>query len=570
MRMFLTALAAASVLAAGIHAPSDPLAAIRGALAAKYDLTSMTADEATIAKAGSRLTIEKGELLVVDATSPLVPSSSYRNGRISRGLMVQMARGSSATRTFATGKKLRTTSIEVKSKGITFPLESDQYSGGRHRADLSFPFAKTASPSLADALAMVDEVLALEATPAPTADDPPSRPAAEPSPVQEIRDWDSRYGRITRDELERINDATVRFDLNYLRLNPAALDEKPVMQYFAALNNCNQHDVEQALFNELDYPALAEFYKAKAAQILASLPRTIPDVSFDRYIGGSQAGNFKLWTQSLSLGEYDRQRKAFPLRFPGKEEVEIPEALSTESSRRNLSRTCPAAQRAAGAVTRYLPAKYVIAVPHAAYRELPMDEGSARRYIDSAGAQRNVFLAIDAAILDSAPNIDREKNLVAKATFQARVLRVRVIDSRTEKPLGALYDDGTLRPSAQVAEAPPAPAAPAAKPGTGKWNFSDHMYDIRMSVYVSLAADACGWPLTDAQSANLKRFLDQVSTRGNFNERYQYNLARTRVKNAISAQGRMNYCANPSERRDFDKYAAMVAPLGPLAASGKQ
>jgi hypothetical protein len=35
---------------------------------------------------------------------------------------------------------------------------------------------------------------------------------------------------------------------------------------------------------------------------------------------------------------------------------------------------------------------------------------------------------------------------------------------------------------------------------------------------------------------------------------------------SINAKGRVNYCADPSERRDSDKYAAMVAPLGPLAA----
>jgi hypothetical protein len=64
-------------------------------------------------------------------------------------------------------------------------------------------------------------------------------------------------GRLTPEDLKRINDTTVRFDLNYLRLNPAALDQKPVMRYFAALNNCNHRDVERALFNELDYPAVA-------------------------------------------------------------------------------------------------------------------------------------------------------------------------------------------------------------------------------------------------------------------------------------------------------------------------
>ncbi|HTP34428.1 MAG TPA: hypothetical protein VMJ75_19760 [Candidatus Acidoferrales bacterium] len=379
---------------------------------------------------------------------------------------------------------------------------------------------------------------------------------------------DPPYGRITKDDLERINDATVRYDLNYLRLNPAALDQKPVMQYFAALNNCNHRDVERALYNELDYPAIAEFYKARAAEILAPLPRTITDVAFDRYIGGSQVGNVKMWTQSLTLGEYDRRRQVFPLRFPGKDSVEIPEAMSIDSGSRKLAQTCPAAQKAASAVHAYLPAKYEIALRPAAYRELPMDEASARQYIDSTGPQRPVFLAVDVAIQDSPPNIERGNNFLAKATFEARVVRLRVIDSRTEKPLGALFDDGTLRAGAQVAQTAPAPAAPVQKPGGGNWAASDHLYDIRMSVYVSLAADACGWPLTDEQRANLKRFLDQVSTRGNFNERYQYSIVNTRIRNAISSQGRMNYCANPSERHDFDKYAAMVAPLGPLAASG--
>jgi hypothetical protein len=549
-------------MVAGICAQSDPLAAIREALASKYPTA-----------AGARVTLQKGDLLAADATSALVISSSFRNGKISRGLMGQVASASSGTRTFAAGEKVSVTRIEVTAKGIAFRLESDQDSGARYRADLHFPFAKGAPPAPDEALAMVGEVLAPEAAPSPpaaTENNPPSRPAAEPSPVQEIRDWDSRYGHITREDVERINDTTLRFDLNYLRVNPAALDEKPVMQYFAALNNCNRPDVERALFNELDYPPLAEFYKAKAAEILASLPRTIPDVSFDRAIGGTQVGTYRLWTQVLSLGEYDRQRKVFPIRFPGKDQVEIPEALSTDSMRRKLSKTCPAVQRAANAVVPYLPAQYEIAVRPMAFRELPMDEESARRYIDSAGADRNVFLVIDSAILDSAPRIERGTNNLTKATLQARVVRVRVIDSRTQKSIGAVYDDGTMRPDAPVVEAKPAPPAPAPKPGKENWDFSDRMYNIRMSVYVSLAADACGWPLTDTQSANLKRFLDEVSTRGSFNERYQYNVARTRVKNSISAQGRMNYCANPSERRDFDKYAAMVAPLGPLAASGKQ
>jgi hypothetical protein len=577
MRITIVAFPFVSVfVAAGLYAQSDPLAAIRDALTAKYKLTIATADKTAIVTDGSLLTLRKSDLLAAEASSAMVLSNNYKSGKITRGIMGQMARSASGTRTFVAGEKLWVTDIEVKPKGIVFWLLSDQYSGVRYRASLSFPWQKGESPSAADALAVVGEVFDGDSLPAtapaglPTAAPPPTAGYPQPgvAPVQEAGDWDSRYGRITNDDLDRIKDPTVRFDLNYFRLNPAALDQKPVMRYFVALNNCNHRDVERALFNELDYPALAAFYKAKASQILAPLPRTITDVSFDRFIGGYQQGNLRLWSQSLALGEYDPQRKAFPLKYPGKDLVEIPNALSMDSGNRNLSQTCPAAQKAAIAVSLYLPNKYEITVPPAAYRELPMDEAAARQYIDSAAQQRAVFLAVDVAIRDSAPNVDRENNVIAKATFQAQVLRLRVIDSRTQKPLGALFDDGSLRADTQVAQAPPAPAAPAQKSGSGNWSFSDHMYDIRMSVYVFLAADACGWRLTDEQSANLKRFLDQVSTRGNFNERYQYNLANSRIKNAISAQGRIDYCANPSERRDFDKYAAMVAPLGPLAASG--
>ena len=582
MRKVGVAFACLSLCAtARLYGQSDPLPAIREALTSKYSLTTATADKTDIVAPGSSLTLKKSDLVAGDARTPVVPPNNYRYGKITRGFMGQIARGASPTRTFVAGEKLWVTDIEVKPKAIVFWLLSDPYSGLRYRASLSFPFQNGVPPPVSEVMTEVGEVFAVEGAPnaevstATGTASPPTTPDAGPSPVQEVTDWDPRYGRVTKEDLERINDPTVRFDVNYLRLNPAALNEKAVMKYFIALNNCNHRDVERALFNELDYPALAAFYKPRAAGILAALPRTITDVAFDRTIGGQQVGKWSLWTQTLSLGEYDAQRKAFPIKYPASQDgtkpkrdgVDIPEALSTASSGRNLTQSCPAAQKAAAAVNRYLPANYEIQLRPAQYRELPMDEASARQYIDGAGSQRSVFLAVDVAILDSPPSVDRGPNSIVKASFRAQMVRLRVIDSRTQRPLGALFDDGTLQTDRQIAQTPPAPPVPAAKPAS-EWANGDHMFDIRMSVFVSLAADACGWPLTDEQRSNLTRFLDQVSNRGNFNERYQYNLVRTKIKNSINAQGRMNYCANPSERRDFDKYAAMVAPLGPLTTSG--
>ena len=428
---------------------------------------------------------------------------------------------------------------------------------------------------MADALAAVSDVFDAEesgnaaAEPEPTSGAQPTPsalpPIEPPAPVgaqKEITNWDSAHGRLTAEDLQRMNQPTVRFDLNFLRLNPAALDQKPVMQYFIALNNCSDRNIERAIYNELDYPALAAFYRSKASQILNSLPKTVTDVALYRFIGGQQSGNWKLWTQSLSLGEYNVQRKAFPLKYPGKDNVEITDSLSSDGTRSDLTKACPVAAKPAAAVSVYLPAQYVISIRPAAYRELPMDEDAARKYIDSSSGQRNVFLAVDVTILDSPPTVAPLSNKTSKATFRAQTTRIRVMDGRSLKPLGALYDDHTLPPEVQVAQQqpPPAPAKPA-----NQWAAGDHMYEIRQAVYISLAADACGWPMTAGQTANLTRFLDRVSN-GSFNEREQYNLVHTRVKNAINAKGRSNFCADPMERRDFNKAAVTVAPLGPIAA----
>jgi len=541
------------VIAAYCYAQTDSLSPIQQALTARYKVSSISADNAMVIT-GSALTLKKGGVICADASSLFVPTNSYKAGKVAHGFLGQMASGSNGTRTFVAGETLRVTGIEVKAKGIVFSLISDDYSGVRYRGSLSFPFSRGQSPSVQDALTMVDEVFEIEATPESAAaaggppaqrDDGYSAPAAPAgTPVQPITNWDSRYGHITNDDLERINDATLRFDLNYIRRNPAALDEKPVMQYFIALNNCNHEDIARAIDNELDYPKLAAFYKAKAPDILASLPRTVTDIAFDRYIGGKRQGNWVLWAKSLTLGEYDSQRKVFPLRYPEKSSVEIPDSLRTDSSRRDYGQSCPAVAKSARAIGPYFPAKYGISIKPAAYRELPMAEADARRYIDSAGPQRNVFLAIDVAILEGTPTIDRERNFIREADFRAKVVRVRVIDGQTVKPLGTLFDDGTLTSDAQIAQAPAPAQVPKEKPGSANWAFSDHMYDIRMSVYVQLAADACRWPLTDEQGVNLKDFLYRVSN-GKFAEREQYSVAKARITDAISSRGRMNYCANP-------------------------
>src|ERR1700683_1365568 len=64
MRRTRLALAFVSVFGvASVCGQSDPLAAIRQALTAKYTLTTATADKTAIVAAGSLLTLEKSDLL---------------------------------------------------------------------------------------------------------------------------------------------------------------------------------------------------------------------------------------------------------------------------------------------------------------------------------------------------------------------------------------------------------------------------------------------------------------------------------------------------------------------------
>lgn len=266
----------------------------------------------------------------------------------------------------------------------------------------------------------------------------------------------------------------------------------------------------------------------------------------------------------MTLGDYNPRRKAFPLDYPGRKGVEIPDTLRVRNEA-DLRNVCPVAANTLSSSRAALPGAYAVSIKPAYYSELPMDEGTARKYIDAAGPQRDVFLVLDATILDTRPEISSNNFGISLVTFRAQTARIRVIDQRTGKPLGALFDDGSLRAEVQgeVQSAPPSSAPPAPQKPANQWAFGDHMYEIRTAVYVSLAADACGWPLTSEQSANLSRFLDQTSTRGNFNERYQYNLAHGKIKDAISAEGRQNFCANPVERQSFGKLSASIAPLGP-------
>lgn len=370
------------------------------------------------------------------------------------------------------------------------------------------------------------------------------------------------YGTLTAEALRQLRNPTVIYDLNYFRLNPTALADKAAMQYFIALNNCNDRAIERAMLNELDYPQLAAYYQANAQRILSALPKSVSDITYYKNMGGYKSNGWILWAKSLTLGEYDPQRKSFPFKFDNKNIVEIPNGLSLESDRGNLGTACPVAAR----VRAPLPATYRISVKPATYTELPMNEADARAFIESAGSQpRTVFLAVDVRFVDSQPDISRNGNNINQVNFSAEIARIRVINQKNQQPIGTLFDDNSVPLSVPVTAA--APALPKANPAAGL-AAGDHLYEIRSVVYIAIAAKACGWPLTPEQSANVQSFLDRTAA-GRFNDRYQYNAASAQIRNAVSANGRENFCGNPAERQKFDKLSVQVSPLGSFAAPSR-
>lgn len=401
----------------------------------------------------------------------------------------------------------------------------------------------------------------------------PASPVVQPAPAAAPATARQGHGILQPSELEQMNNSTVRFDLNAMRVNPNLLQEKPVMQYFIALNNCNEASVERALQNELDYPALANFYSAKAAEILAGLPDTARIAMF---AGDSKPGDqsWVLWgrravgnapiPKTLTLGEYDLSRRVFPILVSDKSKtIDLAGTQRIEADRASLQKSCPVGYNTliGSRALSVLPTGYSVSVPSMTFSELPMDEGDARKYIEHPGsAQRNVVLGVDLHLKPAHQSSTTKEfasdGTIARVTVFAESGCTNCPHNLSFQPVGTLYDDHSLPPI----QSKRVPSAITTMKSTREFNG-----EIVTAVYVSQAADACGWPISPEQKANLKRYISDVNTYGKFNDRASINGVMASVRNGINDPSR-HFCENPTERQDFDRRAATVWPKGPMAA----
>jgi hypothetical protein len=255
----------------------------------------------------------------------------------------------------------------------------------------------------------------------------------------------AHLGILTAQKADELG-GVIQFDLNLLRLSPELLENKIVMSYFIALNNCQDRGVEDQLRNELDHPKLVAYYKPKAQEILHELPRFVRTTS--------------LVGEHLHLGEYDTARNAFPLLNPTMRGPQRPEHslqlggdvvfVVGDRGRDNLKTLCPVAHDMLPKHNE-LPREYHIFYSPIGFDELPMPEEEARAYIHSHSAvQRAATLRIDIHIQDKAPRLWATNERLNRADFSGQAARIGVVSANDQKVIGSLLDDGTI-------DAPPTP-----------------------------------------------------------------------------------------------------------------
>jgi hypothetical protein len=186
-------------------------AALQQKLNAEFKLTTVTADRSDIVTAGDVVAIHKPGLIMYATASPMPPSNTYKNGRITQGwggfgkdLAIGMATPGAGTaavyphRPFVPEEKCWVTGIQVQRDGVLFQLYSDPYDNIRYYANLKIPFPdKKEVPPVDSALQLVAEVLTVvpqdqggsqsQAAPSPSPDSastppPPPMPDIAPPP----------------------------------------------------------------------------------------------------------------------------------------------------------------------------------------------------------------------------------------------------------------------------------------------------------------------------------------------------------------------------------------------------
>jgi hypothetical protein len=231
--------------------------------------------------------------------------------------------------------------------------------------------------------------------------------------------------------------AGTQLTLLALGLDPALLDEKPIMKCYISMFNHtppqNYMRIHQDLNNELAYPDMVAFYKPRIPKILAIVPRTI---QLGTSVAEISVAGRPPYSSNIELGEYDTTRKAFPfVDGAGK-----PASITYTDMGVFDSANCDSAT---GLEIVVLFDKAVT------FSELPMDQDTAKAYLSTpgigpAGRGRQVRLGFDLRVLDEVPKISpHPTNSTLRQVFlKTRVTRITalgMLPNKTPRPIGIVY-----------------------------------------------------------------------------------------------------------------------------------
>jgi hypothetical protein len=187
----------------------DPKADIQKKLASEFVLTKVTADRTDIVAAGSTLTLHKDGLLMWSVDTKFPPTSTYKDGKLSRGFLEKQADCLALSlaqpgvncetvpqRKFVAGEKFRAVALAVEKGSVIIMVYSDPYADVRYYGQIKFPFQKHTIPNPDDLIKNIAEVVTAEPpdsvsnvaaeTPPPPIAPPPPPPDTPPAPPKTI------------------------------------------------------------------------------------------------------------------------------------------------------------------------------------------------------------------------------------------------------------------------------------------------------------------------------------------------------------------------------------------------
>lgn len=236
----------------------DVLAGVQKQLTSLYPTAKATADGTDLVTAGAVLVLQKDHLLMSNVTQPLALPNVYKDGQITglagkRNLLKALGAlsklpglgglnpvagnaaaasagdAAAATREFVTGEKFWVTYIDAEPDGVTFSILSDPIKDQRYHATLKFPYPKAAATTPDDVVALVSEVLKIDApaaaAPAAPAAQEVSAPAAQAAAAAPVATKTIAIGQ-TRDQVI----ATFGVPAKIVRLGEKEIDYYPDMK----------------------------------------------------------------------------------------------------------------------------------------------------------------------------------------------------------------------------------------------------------------------------------------------------------------------------------------------------